>query len=192
MAIDNPIDTTFDVRTDAGGRDPDSHSATLRRYHRQLWSKPLPGGALFDLDARLRHCSALGEFWLSSDTIAHTYSGWVRPARLVDVLARVDRHSGGHRGEEFAALQDASVDGRRVAGLRQADMGQRSTRRQSSPSRALDNGEQAFPPGLPTAVGRRASPLVKDQIPDGQGRLKSPSERLERQDLERADASTTR
>ena len=40
------IDTTFDVRTDAGGRDPDRYSATLRRYHRLLWSKPLPGGAM--------------------------------------------------------------------------------------------------------------------------------------------------
>ena len=33
------IDTTFDVRSDAGGMDPDSHSKTLRRYHQLLWRK---------------------------------------------------------------------------------------------------------------------------------------------------------
>ena len=44
------IDTSFDFRTDAFGKDPDTFSATLRRYHKLLWSKPLSGGALFDLD----------------------------------------------------------------------------------------------------------------------------------------------
>ncbi|WP_425463848.1 DUF6994 family protein [Nocardioides aurantiacus] len=38
------IDTAFDVRTDAGGRDPDSYSPTLRDYHQILWTKPLPRG----------------------------------------------------------------------------------------------------------------------------------------------------
>jgi hypothetical protein len=42
------IDPTFDFPTDAGG-DPDTHSPTLRRYHRILWSKPLPGGTMFEL-----------------------------------------------------------------------------------------------------------------------------------------------
>ena len=42
--------TSFDLRTDAGGKDPDKRSPTLRRYHRLLWSEPLPGGAMFDLD----------------------------------------------------------------------------------------------------------------------------------------------
>lgn len=87
VAAASPIDTAFDVRTDAGGRDPDRYSTTLRRYHQQLWSKPLPSGAGFDLDARLHHKSDLGEFWLSSDSIVHTYTGWSRPKRLVEVLA---------------------------------------------------------------------------------------------------------
>ena len=39
------IDIAFDFRTDAGGKDPDAYSPTLRRYHRLLWSKRLPGGA---------------------------------------------------------------------------------------------------------------------------------------------------
>ena len=83
------IDTSFDVRTDAGGRDPDSHSKTLRRYHQLLWSKPLPSGAVFDLDAKLHHKSALGEFWLASDSVAHTYSNWGQPAHLVEVIAQI-------------------------------------------------------------------------------------------------------
>ena len=89
MVAASLIDTAFDVRMDAGGRDPDRYSATLRRYHRQLWGKPLPSGAMFDLDARLHHKSDLGEFWLSSDSIVHTYTGWSRPSRLLAVLAAI-------------------------------------------------------------------------------------------------------
>jgi len=33
------------------GKDPDSHSPTLRRYHQLLWSKPLPDGRAFELVA---------------------------------------------------------------------------------------------------------------------------------------------
>lgn len=99
MVAASLIDTAFDVRTDSGGRDPDRYSATLRRYHRQLWGKPLPGGAMFDLDARLHHQSDLGEFWLSSDSIAHTYTYWSRPKRLVEVLAATP-------SEEKAAFHD--------------------------------------------------------------------------------------
>ena len=38
------IDTSFDVRTDSRGKDPDTWSPTLCRYHQLLWSKPLPSG----------------------------------------------------------------------------------------------------------------------------------------------------
>ncbi len=89
MAVGNVVDTTFDVRSDANGKDPDSHSATLRRYHRILWSKPLPDGEPFDLDEKLRHRSALGDFWLSSDAITNTYRHWTRPARFVDILQQI-------------------------------------------------------------------------------------------------------
>jgi hypothetical protein len=88
MGAPGAIDTTFDVRSDAGGRDPDSHSTTLRRYHRLLWGKPLPSGAMFDLDAALHHQSALGVFWLASDSVGHTYSTWGHPAQLVEVIAQ--------------------------------------------------------------------------------------------------------
>jgi hypothetical protein len=74
------IDVTFDVRRDTPkGKDPDTHSQTLRRYHRMLWSKPLPSGSLFALDdttpgCYLHHKSAAGEFFLSSDSVIPTYS----------------------------------------------------------------------------------------------------------------------
>ncbi len=75
------IDTTFDFRADAGGKDPDSHSPTLRRYHQILWSKPLPSGELFDLadstrGVYLHHRSKLGEFFLSSDSVMQTFIRW--------------------------------------------------------------------------------------------------------------------
>lgn len=70
------IDTAFDFRSDSGGRDPDSHSPELRRYHRLLWSKSLPDGTPFDLveagrkgSYELQHRSELGDFRLSSDII---------------------------------------------------------------------------------------------------------------------------
>jgi hypothetical protein len=87
-----PIDTDFDVRTDSGGKDPDSHSATLRRYHRLLWSKPLPSGAMFELDDQLTHVSHLGEFRLASDAITHTYRQWNRPPALVEARDQVPQH----------------------------------------------------------------------------------------------------
>jgi hypothetical protein len=62
------IDTNFNFYSDSNGSDPDSTSPTLRRYHKILWSKPLPNGELFELsdiknDAYLYHRSELGEFF---------------------------------------------------------------------------------------------------------------------------------
>jgi hypothetical protein len=80
--MSNPwIDVIYDVRKDSGGRDPDSGSQTLRQYHKLLWSKELPNGRRFDLvDTRARaylyHESDLGQFYLSSDSIIHTYFTW--------------------------------------------------------------------------------------------------------------------
>lgn len=75
----NLFDVTFDFQAEAGRRDPDSHSATLRRYHQLLWSKPLPSGVMFDLTPvrvgaalALQHESQLGTFILSSDTLANS------------------------------------------------------------------------------------------------------------------------
>jgi len=73
------IDISFHFSSDTPqGKDPDSYSPTLRKYHRLLWSKPLPNGVNFNLDDNipkvLHHKSELGEFFVSSDSIGHTYS----------------------------------------------------------------------------------------------------------------------
>jgi hypothetical protein len=73
------IDITFDFRRDTPeGKDPDTHSKTLRRYHKLLWSKRLPCGVFLELNDTipgnyLHHQSALGEFSLSSDAVIPTY-----------------------------------------------------------------------------------------------------------------------
>jgi len=68
------IDTTFNFYSDSNGEGPDSASATLRKYHKILWSKPLPNGVLFELrdnknGTYLYHKSELGEIFLGSDAI---------------------------------------------------------------------------------------------------------------------------
>ncbi len=79
MNNSRPIDITFDFRSDTPpNKDPDTWSPTLCRYHKLLWSKRLPSGELFDLDYKtapfyLRHCSDLGDFCLSSDTVIPTF-----------------------------------------------------------------------------------------------------------------------
>jgi hypothetical protein len=85
-----PIDTTFDFRSDTPGypkTDPDAMSPTLRRYHKHLWSKPLPGGITFELvdttpGAYLHHRSALGEFWLASDAVVPTFRREAQLSRI--------------------------------------------------------------------------------------------------------------
>lgn len=83
------IDVTFDFRSDTPDRgDPDALSPTLLRYHQLLWSKPLPSGADFTLDAArpghyLYHQSGLGEFTLSSDSIIPTFTHWIRMQPIV-------------------------------------------------------------------------------------------------------------
>jgi len=82
------IDTTFNFYSDANGGDPDSTSPTLRKYHKILWSKPLSNGKIFDLSdnkegAYLYHKSELGEFFLGSDAITHSYKNQKRKSWIV-------------------------------------------------------------------------------------------------------------
>ena len=83
------IDINLDFYSDTPqGKDPDSHSPTLRKYHQILWSKALPSGACFDLNLTspkvLHHDSDLGEFFLSSDAITHTYRYFKKMAHIID------------------------------------------------------------------------------------------------------------
>lgn len=85
------IDISFDFRTDAGGRDADAYSPTLRKYHKLLWGKPLPCGRRFDLTDTVRgvylhHSSNLGQFFLCSDSIMHTYTKWESLKHITGLL----------------------------------------------------------------------------------------------------------
>ncbi len=84
------LDITFDFRSDTPpGKDADTYSPTLLRYHQLLWSKPLPSGAPFELDITtpppmyLHHLSQLGEFWLASDAVIPTFR-WL--PRIIDQI----------------------------------------------------------------------------------------------------------
>ena len=93
--MSNLIDTNFDFFSDTpSGKDPDAFSPTLCRYHKLLWSKPLPNGFDFNLTdtttkVYLHHKSELGEFFLSSDAIGHTYS---RQKRMSDIVNQIPSH----------------------------------------------------------------------------------------------------
>jgi hypothetical protein len=85
------IDTRFKFYSDARDRDPDSASPTLRRYHKILWSKPLPNGKKFELSDRkqgvyLYHNSELGEFFMGSDVIANSYQHHTRKQWLIQQI----------------------------------------------------------------------------------------------------------
>lgn len=79
------VDVAFNVYSDAKGRDPDKHSATLRAYHKVLWSKPLPDGRPFNLTDGGGYLRA-GQFTLGSDGIAHSYKNQKRKAWIVQQI----------------------------------------------------------------------------------------------------------
>lgn len=92
------INTSYDFRIDAHGRDPDTHSQTLRQYHKFLWSKRLPGGTQFELDdvtprAYLHHKSDLGEFFLSSDSIIPTFTRWEKLNHIIRQFPEVENEA---------------------------------------------------------------------------------------------------
>jgi len=109
MINENHIDIKFDFRSDAGGKDPDSHSQTLRRYHRLLWSKTLPDGTFFalkDLGSKgyLQHQSASGEFRLSSDTIFRAFPNHKKMQHIITQVPEVDREEVLHRGYTIGGM----------------------------------------------------------------------------------------
>jgi hypothetical protein len=121
------IDVTFDFRSDTPpGKDADAFSPTLRTYNQLLWSKRLPGGALFELDVGgrppyyLHHRSDLGEFWLSSD--------WAVPnflylASIIDQIPEVKREAlwpGGYTIGASMVFPAQWVDGKRTINVARA------------------------------------------------------------------------
>jgi len=80
----------YDHRLDSKGKDPDTHSPTLKLQHQLLWSKPLPNGSLFDLRPEpskyLIHSSGSESFHLSSDTISHSLRKQKRMQQLISQI----------------------------------------------------------------------------------------------------------
>jgi len=104
------IDVTFDFQAEAqllypdkDAPDSDRWSPTLQLYHKVLWSKPLPNGTIFTLEAisqnRLLHRSEVGEFILSSDRAVRVFQKKPEHKTLLS-----QQHGG--RFEEFQKLSD--------------------------------------------------------------------------------------
>lgn len=100
--------------------DPDKDSPVLRRYHQALWSKALPNGVVFELDASgpksryLVHDSPqLGRFRLSSDAITTRMNN--RARRLIERIPRerLPEHAGYTIGSSII-FPGNKVDGRRT------------------------------------------------------------------------------
>ena len=90
---DLPIDTTFNFYSDSGGKDPDSHSPTLKKYHKLLWSKALPNGEIFtltdtDSNSYLTYISAQEKISLSSDSISNSYRDKKALSSIVQDLSK--------------------------------------------------------------------------------------------------------
>jgi len=107
------IDIDYDFRTDAKGRDPDKHSATLRNYHRSLWSKTLPNGKKFILkdawNEYLSYNAGDKEHFFSSDSVIHTYSnensGWRKyMGEIIDKIPRYEIEEFHHLGYTIGAM----------------------------------------------------------------------------------------
>jgi hypothetical protein len=75
----NSVDITYDFSEDyLKNIDPDHDNKILRNWHKILWEKNLPKKnitfELVEKDYGLYHNSELGEYYLTSDSIVHTYS----------------------------------------------------------------------------------------------------------------------
>jgi hypothetical protein len=89
------LDIKYDFRIDANDGDVDKCSATLKKYHKILWSKPLPSGKEFVLDDKIRNgylYSKIGveEYFLSSDSIVRTYSKWKRIQHIIKKVSEYE------------------------------------------------------------------------------------------------------
>ncbi len=97
------FDSTFDFRSDSNGKDPDSHSKTLKRHHKYLWTKLLPSGELFHLEDKdtkkyLVFYGAEGSHYLTSDSIGNSFSH--HRGKIASVINQIDPE----QLEEFRTL----------------------------------------------------------------------------------------
>lgn len=86
----------------AGGSDPDAKSATLRLYHRLLWSRFLPNGEFFELeDGRSRYYLRYKDIYFSSDSILASFRYWDNKDFIMKVASEV---------EDFHALMEDFIN----------------------------------------------------------------------------------
>ena len=112
------IDIKFNVFSDTpAGKDPDSYSPTLRKYHQILWSKVLPNGKKFTLDLDtpklLHHKSKLGEYYLSSDQIGNTYTNVKKMMKITQSISKIEI-------ENFSSLR-ATIAGHMIFPAKRVD-----------------------------------------------------------------------
>jgi hypothetical protein len=104
------IDITFDFRSDTPpGRDPDAFSPTLRDYHKRLWSKPLPDGAVFELvdttpGVYLHHQSEKGEFLLTSDTVVPSFTRERKISHIIEQIPQQELEAFNSIGYTIGAM----------------------------------------------------------------------------------------
>lgn len=112
------IDVNFDTRTDAGTGDPDKTSRTLRSFHQLLWSKELPSGEFFTLEARpasyLVHDLPQGPLFLASDSISNSLRSQKRRAELIAQISSSQLDEFQRLGSTIGAK--TLFPGKRVAG----------------------------------------------------------------------------
>lgn len=87
------IDISFNFLCETPpGKDADAVSPTLKRYHRLLWSKPLPSGPVFDLRERhgqyLVYETEARTFYLGSDAITNNLVG--KAAEVIQQIPEED------------------------------------------------------------------------------------------------------
>jgi len=94
MPDKNIIDITYDFSEDYRKKiDPDKYNLILKFWHKILWEKYLPNGnilfSLIETDYGLIHKSDLGEYYLTSDSIVHTYS---RQNCMTDIIKQFSKN----------------------------------------------------------------------------------------------------
>jgi len=89
------LDIEYDFRTDSNGGDVDECSPTLRKYHKILWSKPLPNGMHFKLseaiDEYLFFETNSIKIRLSSDWMINTYLHWDKNSLINEIRGQINK-----------------------------------------------------------------------------------------------------
>lgn len=87
------INVTFDHRLEAGVKDIDTHSPTLKKHHQLLWVKPLPSGELFDLKPMPKRYLVFRPenlvYSLSSDQMSNSFR---TTERMKHITAQIPEH----------------------------------------------------------------------------------------------------